>query len=251
VISKPEDFPNGGLFSEYVDLRAAALFDRLAISRGWTLDAAFMNLEDMTNRLTTEVHDVGGSVWQITWLMRENDVATKWTLAVNTSNFTPVEFRCESVERTKADQQDAWILEWRNRTQWDKRSDVWFPAHHEYHAPSGPYSRATETFQFDYVWDVVNGPVDSKLFTYETFDLPAHIGIQDVSGDEPVLIRPPTVPDPSPPAPVGAQSEGWTRIGLVITINCLVLIALLLVYWRHRIVSKTKVVPEQRDAKGP
>jgi hypothetical protein len=97
------------------------------------------------------------------------------------SGFVPKEFRCEVVPATRKDEIGAWILLWKNTTEWRLNNKAWVPVHHEYRRPAGPFGRFSEGMTLDYRWENVNEPVKNDLFTYKTFKVGEEVGIQDMS----------------------------------------------------------------------
>lgn len=67
---------------------------------------------------------------------------------------------------------------------------VWVPAHHESRSFQVPSPKPVLARTLDFRWESINAPVDPELFTYKTFDLPEHVGVQDLSGGQVVWVKP-------------------------------------------------------------
>lgn len=215
VVSKLEAMPEIRTFGDYIDIRAPALIERLAVTKGWFLDDVLNQIREFTSKYLTEVKELRDSVWSISWRIPAERFTKRWTLEVDTKNFTPLEYRCEAAPTDRVDQDDAWFVVWKNKDTWTERDGIWIPTRHEYHHEDGPFSRVNETVIYDYDWKSVNEAVDEKLFNHESFDLPATVGIQDVSGDSPILIRPPMVSVPASAFPAAPQSRSSKVLWLV------------------------------------
>ncbi len=152
------------------------------------------------------------------------------------ADFTPLEFRCESAPVARAMDPEAWFLEWRIVTKWEPREGVWVPARYEFAIPLSPVSNTHLQKNIEYHWKTVNQPIDSDLFSYRTFDVPAKVGIQDVSSGETKWIKP--LPNESfqmsGAFPVGEDRRQQRLVRNVVIVHVVALIGFILFFLVRR-----------------
>lgn len=230
AIAQTRDFPDVRS-TGYIDIRGITLFDRLSINKGLSLDQIFDNFSEHYSKLEQSIEKIDESKWILNWLVSDEMGSTKWSLTVDIeSGFMPQVYQCESAPVKDVNQDDKWILEWRNKTEWKQVNGAWVPVFHEFYTPSSPFSKIVERTIFHLAWENVNAEIDDQLFTYKTFEVPDDVAIQDASGSDTVWIKP--FPGSSPPAAVIKPARDMLRTVLVV-LNLLI-IALLVAWYLFR-----------------
>lgn len=192
--------------TDYLDIRGPTLFDPVSLGRGTSLDEILSGIEGVSKKFQVRVTGVDGPQWTAEWRNSSDDHwITRVVLVVDVAHgFTPVEYRCETIAKGEGEKSDQWIVEWRNRTSWQAFDGAYFPSHHESRDERGPFSTIERIQTLDFEWSNVNQDVDDELFSYTSFDLPAHIGIQDSSTGVPRWIK----------KPAGSQSAEGSKFGI-------------------------------------
>lgn len=164
------------------------------LQRGMTFEEL---LKQHLERTPPEIDESNPNLWELTWQFHNpRPTSSQWRVWIDTAHgFSPV--RAQLRNRTSVDAE--WRISQTVDTKWECINEAWVPVN--FSLVSTPTATFRQTISYQITWTKVNETIDTTLFDFNSFGAPEYIGIVDSSLGQPVVIKPPGMPQ-----------SGWLNI---------------------------------------
>jgi hypothetical protein len=218
------------------DIRAIGFYGWLEFMGGESAEVMLSGLEAAPSIALSEE---GSGVWKLEVNADNPYEESRWQILIDAEHgFTPREAR--RISRRRSSDAD-WITQQRSSIVWQDYAGVWVPESMEF-VTGAKDAKVTRRLLLDFDWKQVNSVVDDAEFDPSALKVPDSIGIIDITGPKPIILRAPTVgrgeATVNPPANLSREDpddrSAWLRRAMILG-NLVALVALFaVVVWRVR-----------------